>query len=1442
MKKIIFLVFVSLFFSLVSLRVDAATLYRISYSVQPPQPSVAADHTITFLAPNVISSGSIVLNLKNCVSSMGSIDFASIDLIYKANGTNATVNANVAASPGDGIWGVAIDTINKKITLNYPTSNGTAVAARQIVTILIGTNASGGTAQLVNATSAGSRMGSIVVGTNIGTFAVSLNTNPALSASGSPTQTSQTQSTQSAPAALLPVAPPPAPAPSTPAPSTPTPPAPVPPPPAIDEQPSLAPVAQSKIEEVKTPPVPPKLVHFGGGGPANISVGGVDVSFDPKSKLSKQAQGYILLKEKISQVLESVSHIQTDSKSFTNSLDGLTVLEKTLQDTKIAASSQDVKMILDNANLYITQARNTLFPSQQELIDIRKNSAKFSQELLALKLNIDSSQKIKNTYSELTDSIKKLNQIFASISSVDIQKGDPLLASSKNAFKQMQGDIQMNNEYTKTLKSIFEDLKKEESISTKKDIQINMQQVVSSLEQVSQDERALSQLYQKIPEKIQYVSDDTKITLEQVIQKGIKISQELNAIQDKNKVIINVLQEIKKASSQDSIAQKKITNTLQSLNQASDFFDTAEKNNNSTIEKNQKLISLFTVSSSDVLQAREIVSTIQTLFDTMKSDVSGATLFNEKRVVIIQEGVQRVKGNVVPQGPKILLFKNSFQKINDLISQAIQVDSPEVLDYLAFQKKLPSVNTKETVDSQLSAEIPHFKVDSVAFSQLSQRVGEEITLQRPVGKRPVGKAFVITASVQQKGGETSLKNTETKEKNYFLGSLVKSIKKYIHPPFAYAQEALTQINQKTDKNNTSSSINGVEVPPYQDIIPLVYFDPPLDMTFHYTKDDIAIVQEETIKLYSWDILNEKWIQEQATVHPQDKTVTVSLSHLSIFGLFGEPLPGTENIKESQEQSPSNLSEAPVSELDLGLKELATDKALLVKNKKFYSTPNKDLYICIPGKLFKKAVKYIVLSIEKNTFPLQYEKEKDCYGAIVKTPAKKGKQAVKIRVIYADDEVQVITFEIEITDEFQSHLLSTLGPFLDGILAANTQVRKTIETTQPALQTAAIATTPVVMAANSTIFSNTLHWFHYLNHFFSWLFSFFGFRKKRRRSWGMIYDAAAKTPIDLAIVRLFDAQTKKLIETQVTDKNGRFSFLVSPGEFTITVIKPPFVFPSSIVSGISDGEYLNIYHGGGITIHSEQDAISISIPLDPPSREALHGSGLFKDAHSFLLHHSLGILGLSFFVSALLIFYTPHALNIILFVANALFVCGQWFLFSRKEKPWGVVFDSVTAQPIPLAAIAIIDATEKKLVKTRLTDYFGRFNFFAPAGRYIISVSKDLYLFPPTKQVENMKYKNIYTGGEVIIKKAAGFARVNIPLEKQEQKPIQELPTLPQSEKMSETPISLEDIEKISVQSNPSIPQIHTSLQEQPSPSSPLEISQSQESQKEPNESDPEKVG
>lgn len=543
----------------------------------------------------------------------------------------------------------------------------------------------------------------------------------------------------------------------------------------------------------------------------------------------------------------------------------------------------------------------------------------------------------------------------------------------------------------------------------------------------------------------------------------------------------------------------------------------------------------------------------------------------------------------------------------------------------------------------------------------------------------------------------------------------------------------------------------------------------ISVNFCFTEKELEGIDISSLKVYSYDPID--GIRAENTSYSASSRCAIAkIDHLSAFVALGNLLPGA---------TPSKIYVLPTEELTkietevkteiFKLEDVKTGEAIEFFEQKIYSTPDTDISLCIPARTFKKPVKKMSLFLADKKYPLTYDRARDCYALSLKMPSQKGKQKVTLKIVYTDDQVQVIELETVITGALQAKLLPRVQKVAKQVqvvaVIANETVKETVETTQPVLQTTAVTAAPIVTIANPSVSANVMNWYHYLNHLISSLLSLFGLRKKRT-PWGVVYDAITKIPLDLAIVRLFAQTTKKLIDTQVTDKQGRFSFIAPPGEYYIETRKPPLVFPSKIVAGKNDGDYANVYHQEPFTISQPEQAIAVNIPLDPlnPKEKEKQKISIVNTSKLFFVKYSKGTLVLSLTISTLLAVYTPSAINTILLGLNFAYALFQILLMVKVEKPWGIVFDAINFEPIPLAAISIFDAAQKKLLRSRLTDYVGRFNFLTPAGEYLMTVAKDQYAFPSSKQVKSRKFKNVYYGGNVKVKKNKAIVKINIPLQ------------------------------------------------------------------------------
>ncbi len=310
-----------------------------------------------------------------------------------------------------------------------------------------------------------------------------------------------------------------------------------------------------------------------------------------------------------------------------------------------------------------------------------------------------------------------------------------------------------------------------------------------------------------------------------------------------------------------------------------------------------------------------------------------------------------------------------------------------------------------------------------------------------------------------------------------------------------------------------------------------------------------------------------------------------------------------------------------------------------------------------------------------------------------------------------------------------------------ILIAQSPVARFLEK-PTALGVAVIAALEPISSAvaNLPLVSPLAYLFTYLANLFPSLFSAIG-ASKAKKKWGRVLDSTSAKPIPQAVVQLYDAQFKRLVETTVTDELGRFSFLTKPGKYLIKVIKPDYSFPSKIFGTGYLGEILNL---------QDFSQLNLEIYVDPKLSKMAGRIWNLTAFTNFLrmLKFPLLIIG-TFLTITFVIAYNRVADVAIL--AFYLLIWGIEIVRLFQAKSAGKVYSQETQKPIDLSIIRLFNLESGSLVSTKVTDTKGRFNFLVDGGKYKLTSLKDG--FKP------------YEKDNLFISRQEGIVDSDIPMEK-----------------------------------------------------------------------------
>lgn len=296
---------------------------------------------------------------------------------------------------------------------------------------------------------------------------------------------------------------------------------------------------------------------------------------------------------------------------------------------------------------------------------------------------------------------------------------------------------------------------------------------------------------------------------------------------------------------------------------------------------------------------------------------------------------------------------------------------------------------------------------------------------------------------------------------------------------------------------------------------------------------------------------------------------------------------------------------------------------------------------------------------------------------------------------------------------------------------------------PAVQTTANVATPTlaVTAGASVVLMTVAFDFIPLLHYLFTAPVLLLWRKKRK-DFGIVYNANTKTPVDLAVVRLYhyDPQNPTglgtLVKSRVTDKAGRFFFLAAPGQYKIVVSKRSFVYPaSSLTNKKEDGDFIDLYHGEPLTVGLENTIITPNIPLDPqnPTKELTPKRVVFQ-RRLRVLQSIVATSGLVLSVGVAIVRPSMLAAAMIAIQAGV-YVLAQRLAKPARPKNWGIVYDNQTKRPLANVVARIFDPQYDKLLDMQVSDSKGQYAFLLGSGRYYAVFEKPGYSPAEVRPIE-----------------------------------------------------------------------------------------------------------
>lgn len=256
------------------------------------------------------------------------------------------------------------------------------------------------------------------------------------------------------------------------------------------------------------------------------------------------------------------------------------------------------------------------------------------------------------------------------------------------------------------------------------------------------------------------------------------------------------------------------------------------------------------------------------------------------------------------------------------------------------------------------------------------------------------------------------------------------------------------------------------------------------------------------------------------------------------------------------------------------------------------------------------------------------------------------------------------------------------------------------------------------------------------------------RRRKYKTWGTVYDAFTKQPIDLATVRLVHHEKGTVVRSQVTDTQGRYFLFADPGTYRIEIDKGGYSgFSEHLHQKQEDGMYLRLYHGDVMHVGEDHTEINYSIPLDPIG-EQKPAEKLIRERVLKTVQHAISLAGVV--ITALSFIISPNAtIALFFFIHLLMYAISYKFTHVKLPESFGTVTVKQVQKGIHNVVIRVFDSAYNKLIATTLTDRKGRYAALVGPSTYYVVYEKPGFVAKKSPILDYSSQKTNGLGGMIV---------------------------------------------------------------------------------------------
>jgi hypothetical protein len=174
---------------------------------------------------------------------------------------------------------------------------------------------------------------------------------------------------------------------------------------------------------------------------------------------------------------------------------------------------------------------------------------------------------------------------------------------------------------------------------------------------------------------------------------------------------------------------------------------------------------------------------------------------------------------------------------------------------------------------------------------------------------------------------------------------------------------------------------------------------------------------------------------------------------------------------------------------------------------------------------------------------------------------------------------------------------------------------------------------------------------------------------------------------------------------------------------------------------------------------------VAIPIDPvrSSRTAWYAHPWILQWRAFIASTAMVWCTAAIIASYIFVVFSPHPLYILSLGVYSGLMLFHVLFHTVTVRPWGRVFNVLNGASIPLAVVSLIESAYGRVVKTRLSDYAGRYAFLPSPGTYRLVLHARGYTFPVHEVPASVPAHTMYQGEDFTLDSSRAIVNADVPM-------------------------------------------------------------------------------